>query len=147
MDAPAELCKEVTVGWEFPWGFEPSHLNWLTVGDIIVVIAIILVMILLGVWLVVTILNRDRYYEGLHDGLHNQLTALAKMRYNRETNTALFLIPEEEYWETMDRYCGLYYTPKWVQNLKKKFQKKKEGNHAQILDSTDALPDGNIVSC
>ena len=145
MDAPTELGKEITVGWNFPWGFQPSHLNWLTVGDIIVVLAIIIVMILLGVWLVVTVLNRDRYYEGLHDGLHNQLTALAKMRYNRDTNSAIFLIPEEEYWEIMDRYCNAYYTPKWVQDLKQQFRKKKEGKHAQILDSTDALPDGNTV--
>ena len=125
MNAPAELGKEVTMGWNFPWGFSPSHLTWLTTSDVLVIIAIIVVLSISFTWFIIAMSSRDKYLDGFHDGLHSGLVSKAKQRYVADIECVESLIPEEEYNKVLDQYVSNYYTPKWMQKIKNKFNKKE----------------------
>ena len=124
-EVPIELSKEATMGWNTPWGIAPSHLNWLTTGDIIVLVLFILVVVILGVCLVFTFKKHDAYEAGFQDAIRSGLISRAKQRYNRDYDVIECLISEEEYRSVMDTYSSAYHTPKWVQHLKNTFNKKE----------------------
>ena len=49
---------------------------------------------------------KDTYECGFDDGLHSSLTKIAKMRYNKDLDVCICVVPADEYKKEVDQ-CRL----------------------------------------
>lgn len=76
-----------------------AQIDWFTV-------AIVVLSTIVSVAVIFLLRMKDTYECGFEDGLHSSLTKIAKMRYNKDLDVCICVIPADEYKKEVDQ-CRL----------------------------------------
>lgn len=76
-----------------------AQIDWFTV-------AIVVLSTIVSVAVIFLLRMKDTYECGFDDGLHSSLTKIAKMRYNKDLDVCICVIPADEYKKEVDQ-CRL----------------------------------------
>ena len=76
-----------------------AQIDWFTV-------AIVVLSTIVSVAVIFLLRMKDTYECGFEDGLHSSLTKVAKMRYNKDLDVCICVVPADEYKKEVDQ-CRL----------------------------------------
>jgi len=76
-----------------------AQIDWFTV-------AIVVLSTIVSVAVIFLLRMKDTYECGFEDGLHSSLTKIAKMRYNKDLDVCICVVPADEYKKEVDQ-CRL----------------------------------------
>ena len=76
-----------------------AQIDWFTV-------AIVVLSTIVSVAVIFLLRMKDTYECGFEDGLHSSLTKIAKMRYNKDLDVCICVVPADEYKKEIDQ-CRL----------------------------------------
>ena len=76
-----------------------AQIDWFTV-------AIVVLSTIVSVAVIFLLRMKDTYECGFEDGLHSSLTKVAKMRYNKDLDVCICVVPADEYKKEIDQ-CRL----------------------------------------
>lgn len=76
-----------------------AQIDWFTV-------AIVVLSTIVSVAVIFLLRMKDTYECGFDDGLHSSLTKIAKMRYNKDLDVCICVVPADEYKKEVDQ-CRL----------------------------------------
>ena len=77
------------------------HIDW-TASIVVSVLATAAVNAVL--WAFRKVRANDAYERGFDDGLHSALTKFAKLRYHKEMDVCMCIVPADEYRKELDQY-------------------------------------------
>lgn len=69
-------------------------------------VAIVVLSTIVSVAVIFLLRMKDTYECGFEDGLHSSLTKIAKMRYNKDLDVCICVVPADEYKKEVDQ-CRL----------------------------------------
>lgn len=73
-----------------------AQIDWFTV-------AIVVLSTIVSVAVIFLLRMKDTYECGFDDGLHSSLTKVAKMRYNKDLDVCICVVPADEYKKEVDQ--------------------------------------------